>query len=516
MKKTSEKKVAAAGDEIALSGRTILGTSPDLTSVTIPKGVRKIGDSAFKGCRKPKSATIAAIVPIRFRMSLIEVVALTNGHIMDNPWTKMILSAWAGDKQIHLGEVIEAARDAGDVPKVEWKGFELCPRKIKRLVWRIVPEDWHTTNPTVDYLHWFGMEYLVKDFRGIASPPPSRREWRQYVDEFVDLRPRESVRFWMDCRRLWDDFHDAMRGRRKLSYEEAVELTASRFNVSRMVAERLVACHRNWSYSFIRGTSDMREYARWKREERENWRKSFFKETKIIHADSDSKNCCESDNGKRGKTTANKKPSTTKNSKVESYSYTITFSGDGVSVNRVEYKTQAELDDCLECARTWNPPGGDGVHGFIVDDDGVHLQVTDGNGNVVFETDIKKSNLTGKSSKLRIESKGSCFDESAKATKGKKFYYQSDDWYSGYQWEAELVLDAPFDAKKLSLVCQSYVNKNGRECKFIREECSQYGGDSIVKIAKSTDEEPTGGDDQVDAWTLVKGVRKGLDYSVEE
>ena len=244
-------------------------------------------------------------------------------------------------------------------------------------------------------------------------------------------------------------------------------------------------------------------------------RNAFPEGVKLVRAtNADSKGGFENGNAKKGKATDNKKPSSKK--KAETYSYTITFRGDGIDVNRVECKTQAELDACLDCARKWSSPGGDGVHGFIVDDDGVHVEVTDGEGNVAFYTDVKERDLAGKSGKVRIESKGNYFDESAKATKGKKFYYQSDDWYSGYQWKAELVLDAPFDPKKLLLVCQSYVNKNGREYKFIREECTQYGEDNIVKIAKSTEEEPTGGDDQVDAWTLVKGVRKELDYSDEE
>ena len=74
-----------------------------------------------------------------------------------------------------------------------------------------------------------------------------------------------------------------------------------------------------------------------------------------------------------------------------------------------------------------------------------------------------------------------------------------------------MVLDAPFDLKKLALVCQSYVDMNGRERKFINEKCTQYGENYIVETAKSIDEEPTGGDDEMVAWTLVKGVRKVLD-----
>lgn len=246
-------------------------------------------------------------------------------------------------------------------------------------------------------------------------------------------------------------------------------------------------------------------------------RNAFPDGVKLVRASTaESKGGCENGNEKKGKPSANKKPIVKKNNKAESYSYTITFRGDGVDVNRVEYKTQAELDACLDCARKWNSPGGDGVHGFIVDRRGVHIEVVDGEGDVAFKMDVKEPDLAAESGKLRIESKGNYFDESAKATKGKKFYYQSDDWHSGYKWKAELVLDAPFDPKQLLLVCQSYVNKNGHEYKFIREECTQYGGESIVKIAKSTNEEPTGGDDQVDAWTLVKGVRKELNYSDED
>lgn len=154
------------------------------------------------------------------------------------------------------------------------------------------------------------------------------------------------------------------------------------------------------------------------------------------------------------------------------------------------------------------------MHGFVVDDKAgidVHVKVSDGKGNIVFETDVGEEDVDDEKGTLRIESKGNYFDESEKATQGKKFYYSSDDWYSGWEWKAEVVLDAPFDPRKLASFCHFYVTKSGYKCKFIDLGSARYGRRLIAKDATLIDEGPTGGDDEMFAWTLVNGVRKGLE-----
>lgn len=214
-----------------------------------------------------------------------------------------------------------------------------------------------------------------------------------------------------------------------------------------------------------------------------------------------------------------KKPKAKKANKC-THSYTLTLSGEEVEIFRREYKTQKELDECLNCAKKWDHPGGDGVYGFIVGRSGVHLEVKEGKKKVVFSTDIKEEALAKQDGELRIESKGNYFDESVQATKGKKYYYSCIDWYR-YSRSVELALNAPFDPQKLFLTCRTYVNQRGIERKFIQfylspgDESARYDGRPVADMAKSIDETPCS-DDEMHVWSLVKGVRKELDYSDED
>lgn len=202
------------------------------------------------------------------------------------------------------------------------------------------------------------------------------------------------------------------------------------------------------------------------------------------------------------------KKSAAKKGKVRKHAYTLTLNGEEVEIFRSEYKTQSELDSCLCCAKKWDHAGGNGVYGFIITRSGVHLEVTDVKGKTVFKKDIKEEDLVEKGGELQIETMGNYFDESAEGTKGKKYYYDCINWYR-YEYEAKLESNAPFDPSKLSLICRTYIGPTGKERKFIQfsscpaNEGLRYDGSKLT----SADETP-GGDDEMRAWTLVKGVRK--------
>ena len=84
------------------------------------------------------------------------------------------------------------------------------------------------------------------------------------------------------------------------------------------------------------------------------------------------------------------------------------------------------------------------------------------------------------------------------------------NWYR-YVYKAELKLTAPFDPRKLSLICRPYIGPRGLERKFIQlstfpdDKGMVYDGTSVTWV----DQTP-GGDDEMHVWTLVKGVRKEL------
>ena len=210
------------------------------------------------------------------------------------------------------------------------------------------------------------------------------------------------------------------------------------------------------------------------------------------------------------------KKSAAKKSTVRKHAYTLTLKGEEVEIFRSEYKTQSELDECLDRARNWDHAGGNGVYGFVITRSGVHLEVADVKGKTVFKKDIKEEDLADKGGELQIETKGNYFDESAAGTKGKKYYYDCINWY-GYEYKAGLELNAPFDPSKLSLTCRTYIGPTGKERKFIQfsacpgGEGVRYGGSNLT----SADETP-GGDDLMRVWTLVNGVREEQAICSEE
>ena len=207
------------------------------------------------------------------------------------------------------------------------------------------------------------------------------------------------------------------------------------------------------------------------------------------------------------KTTAKK---ATGKKAVRKLMYTLTLRGSEVEIFRREYKSKSELENCLDCARKWDHVGGNGVYGFLIGRSGVHLEVADAKGKIVFNKDIKEEDLASEDGELQIELKGSYFDESAEGTKGKKYYYDCINWYR-YVYKAELKLTAPFDPRKLSLICRPYIGPRGLERKFIQfstfpdDKGMVYDGTSVTWV----DQTP-GGDDEMHVWTLVKGVRKEL------
>lgn len=206
---------------------------------------------------------------------------------------------------------------------------------------------------------------------------------------------------------------------------------------------------------------------------------------------------------------------------MEQHSYTIFLSGDYITVSRTEYKDESGLKDCQRATGKWDVSGDETVDGFFLGDGGCvlcfNVKVVDAQGAVVFETDVKESDVGNENGILRIEEKGNCFDESEEAIKGKCFYYSGDDWYSGWQWKGDLKLEAPFDPKKLSLFCHYFIATKGCKNKFIGLRSIQYDGLSLAKSATSVEERPIGGDDEMFSWALVDGVRKWLDidYGVE-
>lgn len=206
----------------------------------------------------------------------------------------------------------------------------------------------------------------------------------------------------------------------------------------------------------------------------------------------------------------------TKKSAIRKHAYTLTLKGEEVEIFRREYKTQSELDNCLDRARKWDHAGGNGVYGFAVTRSGVHLEVTE-KGKTVFEKDIKEGDLVANGGELQIETKGNYFDESAEGTQDKKYYYDCINWYR-YEYKAKLELNVPFDPSKLSLTCRTYIGPNGKERKFIQfstihpgGEGLRYGGSNLTPV----DETP-GGDDEMQVWTLVNGVRKEQDIYPDE
>lgn len=196
----------------------------------------------------------------------------------------------------------------------------------------------------------------------------------------------------------------------------------------------------------------------------------------------------------------------------EKCSYTIKLSGDYLTVSRKECKSKSEFDECCLCTRKWSSNGDQYVTGFSVYDCyDFHIEVADEKGQTVYEMDITPADLNREDGRPSIESQGNCFDESEETIKGRTFYYNCDDWYSGWKRIITIEIDSSFDPRKLSFASSFLVYPSGSKLTLIKEESIQYDGRPICELATSEDDEAIGGDDEVVTWTLTNGVRKMVD-----
>ena len=198
--------------------------------------------------------------------------------------------------------------------------------------------------------------------------------------------------------------------------------------------------------------------------------------------------------------------------KKEKCSYTIKLRGDYLTVSRKECKSKSEFDECCLWTRKWSSDGAQYVTGFgVYDCFDLHIEVSDKMGQTVFEMDITPYDLNGKDGAFPIGFKGNCFDESEETIKGRTFYYNCDDWYSGWERRITIEIDAPFDPKKISLASSFLVYPSVDKLMLIEEEGIQYDGQPIQELATSEFDEAIGGDDEVITWTLTNGVRERVD-----
>lgn len=166
------------------------------------------------------------------------------------PKSMYVLSAWAGDVQIHLGALVSAIMNTKESAKTIWNGFEIKPRMVIRLVEYLRINNHFNDN--VNIINLLGLEYAFH-FGGSTGEYDDMQKVRQRrYAEIVDTRPESHLRYLEDEIKVWrdvgqDNIDKLLKKTHMLSYEDAVYMIEDELKVCRLMARQLLQCDDHWS-----------------------------------------------------------------------------------------------------------------------------------------------------------------------------------------------------------------------------------------------------------------------------
>ena len=192
-------------------------------------------------------ASLAATLGLKFEKAVRMRVAISDAEVPDPdswkfwPVSAAVVSAWAGDIQLHLGSVVAAAMKAGDkTAHAEWNGFEINPKRIMK-------------HKNVNIENLIGLQYTSSCSYSTLHELDNmfKLKVRRYA-EVVDTRSGETLQFLKDRYRIWklensEKFDMLLKKTRKLSYEEAVYMVQREMKVCLLLARGLLQRDDYWS-----------------------------------------------------------------------------------------------------------------------------------------------------------------------------------------------------------------------------------------------------------------------------
>ena len=205
---------------------------------------------------------------VKIRIAISEARAPEPEKWEFRPDSATVVSAWAGDVQLHLGSIFAAVmkmRGKGKTEKMVvarmaahavWNCFEINPKLIMKLIHELRLYD-AFKGKTVNIENLIGLQYSC------SSPGSGRigigdvRKIGRYA-EIVETRSDTTLQFlkdfdrvlgggsgWMEREKKVENF---LKKTRKLSYEEAVYMVERELKVCRLAARELLTRDRHWSY----------------------------------------------------------------------------------------------------------------------------------------------------------------------------------------------------------------------------------------------------------------------------
>ena len=204
-------------------------------------------------------ASLAADLGLKFEKVVRMRVAISDAEVPDpdswkfRPVSAAVVSAWAGDIQLHLGSVVAAAMKAGGKSAhAEWNGFEINPKRIMKLIAAFYLYD-RIKGKNVNIENFLGLQYISRCSYLSMNEFNNMFKVRRYA-ETVDTRSGETLQFLKDYYRVLRSEKNSevverlLEKTRKLSYEEAVYMVERKLKVCRFVARHLLQGDSHWSY----------------------------------------------------------------------------------------------------------------------------------------------------------------------------------------------------------------------------------------------------------------------------
>ena len=206
-------------------------------------------------------ASLAARVGVKFEKTLRMRIDISDAAAPEpdkwnfRPVSVSVLSAWAGDVQLHLGSVVAAVMEmGGKASHAEWNGFVINPKLMMKLIVALRRYD-NIKGKNVNVENLVGLQYSFSCSYSELVGIEDMREISKYA-EIVDTRSETTLQFLKDLHRVWgrggpdrvETIEKLLKMTRKLSYEEAVYMVERELNVCRLVARHLLKKDNHWAY----------------------------------------------------------------------------------------------------------------------------------------------------------------------------------------------------------------------------------------------------------------------------
>ena len=207
------------------------------------------------------AASLAARAGVNFEKTIKMRIAISEAKVPEpdkwefRPVSVSVVSAWAGDVQLHLGSIFASVmKMGGKAAHAEWNGFEINPRLVMKLIVALRLYD-SLKGKAVNVENLIGLQYSFSSSSSELVKIEDMRRIRRYA-EVVDTRSDTTLRFLKDIHRVWgrgfwdrvETIRKLLKRTRKLSYEEAVYMVERELNVCRLAARHLLKTDRHWSY----------------------------------------------------------------------------------------------------------------------------------------------------------------------------------------------------------------------------------------------------------------------------